>query len=1103
MRPFVLSALLVILGVGPSSSACAEDWPQLGRDQTRNAVSPETNAPVRWQLQRPGRAGKTQPALNIRWTAQLGSSTFASPTVAGGLVWIGTNNYRPRDPQFKRDAAVLMCFRESDGQFLWQYVSPRLDDKGQEEDWPLSGINCSPLAEGDRLSFTTNRAEVVCLDITPLRQGTGEPKLLWKLDLRKELGVRPVAPAMNIGWSCSLGASYKGRIYVTTGNGAGLHGGNVASPRAPSLLCLDRDSGKVLWSDSSPGDKILHSQWSSPLVVEVAGRCQVIAAQGDGWVRSFDALSGSLLWKFDTNPKAAVWRMDLKGTRNYLPATPVFYQGLVYLANGQHAEYGTGVGHLWCIDPSRPPRNKDKDLSPVDDNFDPQAMVNKDSGLVWHYGGWVVPKPKEVEPEWHFGRTMSNVAIHDGLVIAPDLDGFIHCLDARTGKRYWKYDTQEIITASPLIVDGKVFVPTEGGDVLVLALAKEARLLAKNDVNSRCFSPVFANGTLYLAAGQQLLAIRGEGAQGRVSDRPPGHWPQWRGPDRTNVSRETGLLPQWPPSGPPLAWKATGLGEGTASVAVADGRIFTLGQRGENERVLALDESTGKTLWEVPLSPSLKENSSMRWLSQRTPTADEERLYAFTARGELVCLQSTDGKELWRKSYPRDFQGKTGNWGWCDRPLVDGDRLICVPGSSESTVIALNKKTGELLWKCAVPLGKPAGYSATVVTEVEGLRQYVVFLHGLVIGVSAAGKLLWQYDRVANATGNNYTPIVYGDHVFLASGYTKGMALLKLIPDSAKGEVRFEEVYYRRLELPPWHDGAVRVGNHVYLGARAELMCLDLPTGKTVWQEKGAVGGTVSVTCADGNLYLRSQRGEVALVAATPIGHVLRGTLRIPEAVAKPGSTAPVVAGGRLFLRDDDRLFCYDLQQKPGQPPAVPQPGPKTGNPSTDVRPSPQGREVHDVFVPTPQDVVEAMLERARVKREETVYDLGCGDGRVVVTAARKYGCKAYGCDVDPECVKLSRESVAKHQVGQLVTIEQKDLFTVDLGSADVVALYLLPRTCERLLPQLKKLRPGARIVSHAFEIPGLLADSVSKVRSGEDDLEHKVFLYTVPLQPR
>src|SRR5262249_12226877 len=214
--------------------------------------------------------------------------------------------------------------------------------------------------------------------------------------------------------------------------------------------------------------------------------------------------------------------------------------------------------------------------------------------------------------------------------------------------------------------------------------------------------PVFANGVLHVAMGSTLYALKAGGSDGKVTDRAPGHWPQWRGPNRSNVSTETGLLKSWPKQGPPLAWKARGLGEGVASVAVAGGRVYTLGQRSEEESLTALEETTGKPVWSVPVGAAIQENRVMRWLGQRAPLVDDERLYATTARGDIVCLRAVDGKEIWRRRYLQDFEGKRGIWGFADRPLVDGDRLICVPGGKRATVVALNKKTGDVIWKCGL-----------------------------------------------------------------------------------------------------------------------------------------------------------------------------------------------------------------------------------------------------------------------------------------------------------------------------------------------------------------------------------------------------------------
>jgi precorrin-6B methylase 2 len=386
-----------------------------------------------------------------------------------------------------------------------------------------------------------------------------------------------------------------------------------------------------------------------------------------------------------------------------------------------------------------------------------------------------------------------------------------------------------------------------------------------------------------------------------------------------------------------------------------------------------------------------------------------------------------------------------------------------------------------------------------VVSEAGRVRHYVVVVRSGLAGVAARdGKLLWHYEKVGQGNYNCDSPLVSGNHVFCGLGYGRGFALLEVTAAPVGGGVKSQERYFLRKSLPNWHETTTLVGEHVYASANNATVCIQLTTGKVVWEKRTEAGANVSVTCADGHLYLRSQRGKVLLIEASPKGYALKGTLQIPDAQPKLGATAPVVAGGRLYLRDDDVLFCYDVKggARPGRPgETVVPPGTGTGK-----LPRP-GREADAVFVPTPQDVVEKMLELAAVKKTDVVCDLGCGDGRIVVTAARKYDCKALGYDIDPQCVRMSQENVRKNDVGRLVRIEQKDIFTLDLSAMDVVTLYLLPRMNERLLPQLAKLKAGARVVCHANAIPGIRPERVVTVVSREDELPHKVYVYVAPLK--
>ncbi|HJZ58987.1 MAG TPA: PQQ-binding-like beta-propeller repeat protein [Gemmataceae bacterium] len=553
-------------------------------------------------------------------------------------------------------------------------------------------------------------------------------------------------------------------------------------------------------------------------------------------------------------------------------------------------------------------------------------------------------------------------------------------------------------------------------------------------------------------------------------------WPQWRGPDRSNASEETGLLGQWPEEGPPIVWTADDLGQGVPSVAVAGGKVYVLGYRDGNEYLTALAEMDGKPVWSTPIGPAVNEQPAMRWLSQRTPTVDGDRVYAFTARGELICLGTADGKVRWRKDYVKDFAGRPGSWGYCDFPLVDGDRLICTPGVKDSAIVALDKKTGELVWRCAVPTSTRGTYGGIVLAEITEVRQYVHQLEGGVVGVSAKeGKLLWHYPGVASPSGNVHTVIVQGDEVFASCGWNVGAALLRVKREGDTFAVT--EVYRARdIRFDQWLGSSVRLGPQVHA---ANGLSIDWKTGGLV-ESSGKVVPTsrITMTAADGRLIHRNGNGLVTLTEVTPGGtYVRRGEFKIAPVAREPTWTFPVVANGRLYLRDQGTLTCHDLRgpEPGGKPPAV-------------------------IFVPTPPDVVEKMLEVAKVTADDVVVDLGCGDGRIVVTAAKKYGCRAVGYDLDPECVRLSRAAVRKSGVGVLVRIDQRDVLELDLTGATVVTLYLGRTLNAKLVPQLEKLKSGSRVVSHAFAIPGMRPDRVVKVTSTDDDVERPVYLYTVPL---
>jgi len=547
--PFPALALMVALGVG-AMSAFGEapgregsgDWPSWGGKPSRNRVTSARKLPLGFDAGE-SRQGKIPrlPSANVKWRAKLGRGTYGTPVVAGGRVYVGTNNQRPRDGKFKGDAGVLMCFRESDGQFLWQLVTPKCKQAGKwNADYPKLGIMSSPVVDGDRVYLVTNRCAVVCLDAAGMANGndglTNEGELLAKPKVEKvwedpQKGMmidrrpgKPFTPGprdADVIWRYDMMVELPSWVqdasncnilmrgdylYVCTSNGVDKTHRHVPVPDAPSLIVLDKHTGRLLAADDAGiSRRVFHGQWSSPSMGQVNGRTLIFFGGGDGFCYAFDAEPVGVgvgkvgvlktVWKFDCDPRELRFKdgKRLPYQLKHIPrggqgpseiiATPVFCEGKVYVTVGQDLLHGIGPGCLSAMDASA----GEGDITA--------------RGLLW--------RNLEVD------RSISSVAVADGLLYAADYTGRLFCIDAKTGKIVWKYDTRSRIWSTPLVGDHKVYIGTERGDVHILAAGRVLKHLGLGKLDTAVYtSPIVANGTFYVTSLTQLLAVRCDGSSG-------------------------------------------------------------------------------------------------------------------------------------------------------------------------------------------------------------------------------------------------------------------------------------------------------------------------------------------------------------------------------------------------------------------------------------------------------------------------------------------------------------------------------------------------------------------------------------------------------------
>ena len=388
----------------------------------------------------------------------------------------------------------------------------------------------------------------------------------------------------------------------------------------------------------------------------------------------------------------------------------------------------------------------------------------------------------------------------------------------------------------------------------------------------------------------------------------PADWPQWRGQDRMGLSKDTGLIKQWAPAGPAQTWTISGLGEGYGSLALKGDRIYVQGTTASASAVFALNRADGKQVWSASLGPKLTEGRGNG--PRSTPTVDDDRVYVLTENGDLACLRAANGQRVWSKNILKEFGGENPNWLLSESPLVDGNRLIVTPGGKGAGMVALDKMTGNVIWK-ASELNDHAGYASAIVADVGGVRTIMNFTSRAAVGVRASdGKLMWRNEHAANGTANCTTPVFADNKVFFTSAYNTGAALLSL--SAQEGEVKAQETYFTR-DMMNHHGGVVLVDGYLYGFSNGILTCLEFATGKKMWVDRSV--GKGSIAYADGMLYLIGEKQVVGLAEASPKGYVEKGRFPIQD-YGKESWAHPVVAGGKLYIRNQSALTCYDVKAK-------------------------------------------------------------------------------------------------------------------------------------------------------------------------------------------
>lgn len=831
-----------VIGGEPSANGTADgkaqatrepgkaSWPMWGGTPDRNAVGPDTGLPREWDL---------ESKRHVKWSRRLGSYSYGGPVVVGGRVFVGTNNARELRSHSKGDKGVVLCLDAASGKLLWQATHDKLES-GSVHDWPDQGVASTPYVDGDRIYYVSNRAELVCADVAGFHDGRNDgpyksekfqhkqdADFVWVLDMIKELGVFP----HNLAACAPVGSDEL--VFVCTSNGVAEDHEHVPAPEAPSFVAVEKKTGKVRWQRNDPGRGILHGQWSSPAYAVIEGQAQVIFGGGDGWCYSFAADDGEFLWKFDLNPPGSEWRRSGTGDKTSIVATPVVQGETVYLAVGDDPEAADGPGHLYAIDATR------------------RGDITN-SGKRWHFGGEA------------FGRTIASVVVAAGLVYAVDLNGYLSCLDAKSGKRLWQQDMEAAVWASPAVLGDRVYLGNADGDLFVLAHGRENKLLAQHNMRYPIYTPVVGvDGVLYVMTQRTLHALHDPGRAGRT---PDDAWPVFRGNRlQTGVagSELAGRLKQ--------VWQHDAQEPIVSTPAIVDREVYVGTDDGT---LLSLSLADGAERWKHAVDAPIESSPSV---------AGALVVFGDDA-GVMHALAREDGKPRWSFA----TEGRIVS----SLMVYDG---LGVFGSYDGGLYALDVGTGKQRWKYTIEErihATPAIADDKVLIAGCDGRLHVVQL--------ADGQ---RVRSVALESVTGCSPAVSGARAFLG---TYGDDVLSV--DWRAGTVvwRFSD---QEQPMPFMSSAALARGLMIVGGRDKRVRAFYQGGGVVRWafEARGRVdcspvvsGDYVYVGCTSGVLYaLDIERG--------------REVWRFETGSAIVGS--PAVAAGRLVVgTEDGMIYAFESQ---------------------------------------------------------------------------------------------------------------------------------------------------------------------------------------------